>query len=292
MQAGSAGAVNSVEIRRFRSAVWRHYRRLGRHGLPWRLTRDPYRILVSEIMLQQTQVSRVLKFYPRFIGAFPDFGALARAETRDVLRAWQGMGYNRRALALRRLAGIVAAEHRGRLPRGRAALEALPGVGPATAGAVRAFAFNEREIFIETNIRRAFMRWFFRGRRRVTDAEVRRYIGRALDPENPREWYWALMDYGAWRGGGGGRTEGGARGGANPNRRSAHYRKQPRFAGSARELRGKILKILLRTGRASVRALAKETGKSYKEIVRIAEGLAKDGFVSGTKKRTHIELSS
>lgn len=281
-------------IRRFRAAIRRHYRRHGRHGLAWRRTRDPYRILVSEIMLQQTQVARVSRFYPRFIARFPDLRALARARTADVLRAWQGMGYNRRALALRKLAKAVSEQFRRRLPRERAALEALPGVGPATAGAVRAFAWNEPEVFVETNIRRVFIHSFFRGRHRVTDRAIERYIKRTLDRKNPREWYWALMDYGAWLG-----ASGSARGPksrprwgtcANPNRQSAHYKRQAPFKGSGRELRGNILKALLAAKEISLAALARRTKKPYNKVKRAAEALAREGFAK--RRGNRIALSS
>ena len=287
MSQDNASRARVAAIRRFKRAIWSHYRRYGRHDLPWRRTRDPYRILVSEVMLQQTQVARVLAFYPRFVARFPGLGPLARARTADVLRAWQGMGYNRRALALRRLAQAVLAERGGRLPCSRAALEALPGVGPATAGAIRAFAWNEPEVFIETNIRRVFIHFFFHERSGVTDAELARYIECTLDRKDPRAWYWALMDYGAWLGGK-------ARG-ADPNRLSAHYARQPRFEGSDRELRGKILKELLsagakRTGMVSVRSLAGMAKKPYKDVERISAGLAKEGFIK--KKGNYISLVS
>ncbi len=144
----------------FRKLIWRYYLTHSR-PMPWRRTRDPYRILVSEVMLQQTQVVRVTPFYKNFIEKFPNIRALARAETRDVLRVWQGLGYNRRALSLHKLAKDILEKHDGRLPRDAEHLMALPGIGPYTAGAIRAFAFNEPEIFIETNIRRVFIHFFF-----------------------------------------------------------------------------------------------------------------------------------
>jgi A/G-specific adenine glycosylase len=256
-------------MRRFKDIIWAYYRH-NRREMPWRRTHDPYRILVSEIMLQQTQVARVMKFYPDFIKKFPDFRALAHARTVAVLRAWQGLGYNRRALALRRLAKIILEKYNGRLPRERAALESLPGIGKATAGAIRAFAWNEPEIFIETNIRRVFIHFFFERSRKVTDKEILRYIKRTLDRKNPREWYWALMDYGAMLGAAS----------QNPNRKSVHYKKQPRFSGSDRELRGKIVRFLLAKKKFSIRALSKGTGEPEKRIRRIASALAKEGFMA------------
>ncbi|MBI2625725.1 A/G-specific adenine glycosylase, partial [Candidatus Parcubacteria bacterium] len=153
-----SGGVKPVQ---FRKLIWSWYRRNGRHDLPWRTTRDPYRILVSEIMLQQTQAGRVIPAYRAFTSAFPTVRALARAPLARVLRVWQGLGYNRRALHLKRLAETVIREHGGRLPADPSLLRKLPGVGPATAGAVAVFAFNARAAFLETNIRRVYLHFFF-----------------------------------------------------------------------------------------------------------------------------------
>ena len=263
----------------FKKIIWDHYRCEGR-AMPWRRTRDPYRIVVSEIMLQQTQVARVMKFYPEFIKRFPNFNSLARAKTAMVLRAWQGMGYNRRALALRKLSRIVLEKFNGRLPRIRAELESLPGIGKATAGAIRAFAWNEPEVFIETNIRRVFIHFFFPHRMKVTDHEIARYIKRTLPRGNAREWYWALMDYGAMLGA---RTKAARRGMANqsqnPNRKSVHYKIQPPFSGSRRELRGKTLRFLLQKKKISIRALAKAMRVPSARARLIAEALSEEGFI-------------
>lgn len=263
----------------FKGTIWAYYRHHKR-AMPWRRTHDPYRVLVSEIMLQQTQVARVMKFYPDFIKNFPNFRALARARTVAVLRTWQGLGYNRRALALRRLAKIVLKKYGGRLPRERAALESLPGIGEATAGAIRAFAWNEPEIFIETNIRRVFIHFFFGRRRKVTDEAILRYIKRTLDRKNPREWYWALMDYGAMLGSASQVSSANGWRVKNPNRKSAHYKKQPRFSGSDRELRGKIVRFLLAKKRFSIKQVSKEMGESEQRVRKIASALAKEGFMS------------
>jgi len=293
----------AMTTRRFRAIIWAYYRRAGR-DMPWRRTRDPYRIVVSEIMLQQTQVARVMKFYPIFIKKFPDFRTLARARTADVLRAWQGMGYNRRALALQRLAKIILEKYNGRLPRERAALTALPGIGKATAGAIHAFAWNEPEIFIETNIRRVFIHFFFPARsgcaghagyvgraRTVTDDEIVRYIERTLPRKNAREWYWALMDYGAMLGTAASRIhKKSARAtGQNPNRNSAHYKKQSRFLGSDRELRGKILRFLLQRKRVSRETIAKETKKPAVRVRKIIAALERERFIE--RKGRFVSIS-
>jgi A/G-specific adenine glycosylase len=274
-----------MTIGAFKKTIWAYYRRAERRNLLWRHTCDPYAILVSEIMLQQTQVSRVEEYYEKFIKRFPDFRALARAKTSDVLLTWQGLGYNRRAMFLKRTAEIVVARHDGRLPRERAALEQLPGIGKGTSGSLMAFAFNKPEIFIETNIRRVFIHFFFPKRRNVTDAELTRYIERSVDRKNPREWYWALMDYGAAMSAAGAAIPVSAAAAAtpraNPNRRSAHYKKQLPFAGSNRELRGKIMRSTLsqKRNKMSAKELLKELAVSRERFIDIIEDLAKEGFI-------------
>lgn len=259
----------------FRKKVKAFYRSQGR-DLPWRRVRDPYQILVSEIMLQQTQVSRVQAFYEKFIKRFPDFAVLARSKKSGVLRAWQGLGYNRRALAVWKLAGIVMKKYGGKLPRERAALEVLPGIGFYTAGAIRTFAFDEPEIFIETNIRRVFIHSFFPRTAKVTDKKIVPLIVKTLDRKNPREWYFALMDYGAMLGG---RTF------TNSNRRSAHYARQAKFSGSDREIRGKILRLVLAHKKMSVENLKYAIPQSRERITKVLMALSREGFL---KKRGDV----
>ena len=279
-----------MSIGAFRKEIWTHYRRAGRTNLPWRHTRDPYAILVSEVMLQQTQVVRVAEYYKRFLKRFPSFRALARAKTSDVLAAWQGLGYNRRAMFLKRTAEIIAKDFDGRLPNNREALESLPGIGRGTSGSLMAFAFNQPVVFIETNIRRVFIHFFFARRRKVTDAELTRYIESSVDKKNPREWYWALMDYGAAMKDGGAEmpTVPVAKKITNPNRRSAHYKKQSAFAGSDRELRGKILRSTLAAEKhkMSAKALFEELDVSPIRFKKIISGLEKEGFI--VRKRNYI----
>jgi A/G-specific adenine glycosylase len=253
----------------FRQDVLDHYRAFGRR-MPWRETTDPYRILISEVMLQQTQVDRVRPKYAAFLEAFPDVEALARASPADVLRAWQGLGYNRRALALQAAAARIVAEFGGRVPDDPAVLETLPGIGPATAAAIAVYAFDRPTAFIETNVRRVFLHFFFRDRTGVTDAELRPLVERALDRERPREWYWALMDYGTML----------ARTTPNPNRRSAHHAVQSRFEGSARQLRGRVLKVLLGAGPLGVEGLAAATGAGPDRLGPVLDGLRNEGFVA------------
>lgn len=218
----------------FVETVWEYYRRHGRRRLPWRRTKNPYRILVSEVMLQQTQVERVLPKYTAFLKKFPTLTSLASASLGDVLREWQGLGYNRRAKMLHLCAQIIVNEHGGRFPKTYSALIALPGIGHYTAGAVMAFAYNESSSIIETNIRTAFIQHFFHNEVDIADTQLFPLIGIVLDRENPREWYYALMDYGAFLK----KTVG------NQNVRSQHYAKQSIFNGSDRQVRGAILRLL------------------------------------------------
>jgi A/G-specific adenine glycosylase len=230
----------------FKKTVLGFYRKSGRHDLPWRKTRDPYRILVSEVMLQQTQVERVIPFYRAFLKKFPTARALSRAPLSDVLKAWQGLGYNRRAKMLREAAKVITDAYGGKFPKEKEELLKLPGIGPYTASAVRVFAFNFPEIMIETNIRAAYLHHFFPKKERVRDAEVLSYIVAVEDRKNPREWYWALMDYGSHL----------KKTIPNPSRKSAHHARQKPFKGSDREIRGAILKELAKGGRTPARLAA------------------------------------
>jgi A/G-specific adenine glycosylase len=228
--------ISAPVLAAFRATVLDHYRAHGR-DLPWRRTHDPYRILVSEVMLQQTQVIRVLGKYEPFIAAFPQVSTLAASPIAAVLRVWQGLGYNRRALALHRAAQIMVAEHQGLVPRSLSELRSLPGVGPATVGAVAAFAYDLALPFVETNIRSAFLHFFFQECVAVPDADILTLVELTLDHENPRTWYYALMDYGVWV----------KKNYPNPSRRSRHHSTQTAFVGSRRQLRAQILRALLAT---------------------------------------------
>lgn len=246
----------------FRTLIQKWFRANGRHSLPWRRTRDPYRILISEVMLQQTQVARVIPKFRAFLKAFPSVRALDRAPLAHVLRVWRGMGYNRRAVYLKRAARTIASEWRGNIPDDVALLRRLPGVGAATAGAVLACAFNRRVAFLETNIRRVYLHYFFPGRQQVSDAALLRKIQETLPRRNIREWYYALMDYGALA----------LRTVPNPNRRSACYQKQSPFRGSRRALRGQILAAVISQGAIREEGLSRclRRGPHFKTLSRRA----------------------
>lgn len=256
------------DIDSFRSLVLAHYRAHGR-DLPWRRTHDPYLIVVSEIMLQQTQVTRVAPKYAEFIEDFPDLESLAKAPLEHVLRRWQGLGYNRRALALKRLAEQVAAEHGGHIPREFASLLKLPGVGPATAAAVAAFAFGEAHPFLETNIRAAYLHHFFPDRDKVHDAELLPLVSATLDYADPRTWYYALMDYGAEL----------KRRVDNPSRRSRHHARQSPFEGSRRQLRAQALKAILDVPGLAAHEIADAVGVGAQELESVLAELRDEGFL-------------
>ena len=209
----------------------------GRHNrrdMPWRDTRDPYKILVSEVMLQQTQVSRVLPKYEKFLREFPTLEALASSSQSNLLRTWQGLGYWNRALRLRDAARMVVNEFGGQFPRDPATLKKLPGVGPYTAGAVACFAFGSAEPFLDTNIRRVYLFFFFPGEDDVSDSRIMEVARQAVWIDDPREWGYALFDYGA--------TEPRDR---TINRRSRHYSRQSAFEGSFRSFRTQALRHVL-----------------------------------------------
>ena len=260
-------------LREFRTIIRGYYRKQGR-DFPWRRTDNPYHILVSEIMLQQTQTGRVLEKYERFLSEFPDFSVLARAPLQRVLSIWQGLGYNRRAIALSSTARQVVAEFDGALPSSEDVLLKLPGIGKATASAIAAFAFNRPSVLIETNIRRVFIHFFFGDRETVADAEILPLIAKTLDKSAPRRWYYALMDYGAIL----------KKGVRNPNRKSVHYRKQTRFEGSHRQVRGMVLKEIIAAHRGTASALAKELDQPPEKIREVLSELQKEGFIKKQKK--------
>lgn len=234
MQVTSPAGVSSAAIEAFSARVREQGAALYR-DLPWRNTRDPYAIWISEVMLQQTQVVRVLKRWERFIDRFPSVDALASASAADVVEEWQGMGYNRRALALKRAADICAAEFAGSLPVGVDELCKLPGIGEATAAGITAFSRDVACIYIETNVRAVFIHEFFPHAERVTDKELRPLVSAACPETDVRGWYYALLDVGAHLK----KTQ------VNPTRKSASYTKQSAFEGSRRQKRAWIVREVM-----------------------------------------------
>jgi A/G-specific adenine glycosylase len=262
------GELSPAKVATFRKIILDYYDRYGRQ-FPWRRTQDPYHILVSEIMLQQTQTGRVVEKYESFIRSFPEINSLANARLQDVLASWMGLGYNRRAKALKELAGIVVRDFGGKLPARLEDLVQLPGIGRATAASFMAFAFNEPTVFLETNIRRVFLHFFFQGEKDVRDNEILSFVEKTLDRDNPRRWYNALMDYGVMLKG------------LHPdsNKKSAHYRRQAPFKGSRREIRGMVLKTLVREGSATEYAIAERLGRDEEAVADVMVELEEEGFI-------------
>ncbi len=275
----------SKAVAAFQRAVWDYYKNHGRHSLPWRKTRNPYRILVSEIMLQQTQVPRVLQKYKSFLKHFPTVEALAEAKLSSVLKEWSGLGYNRRGKYLHDAAKLIVHEYSGNFKRATA--ERLPGVGPYTRAAVRTFAYNEPHTMVETNVRAAFIHHFFpttlkpSGRRKlvyvkkdaaVHDRELVPLIEQASVGQDPREWYWALMDYGSHV----------KSLHVNPTRRSASYVMQTKFIGSLRQVRGAVIRALSEGAHGDL-ALAHKLSFEEHMIRQALTDLKKDGLVASSK---------
>jgi A/G-specific adenine glycosylase len=257
-----------MKISLFKNIVWDYYAQHKR-VLPWRKKNTtPYQILVSEIMLQQTQVDRVIPKYKAFIKQFPNFKTLAKAQQKDVLTLWQGLGYNRRALNLKKTAEIIWQKYHGHIPRDTSELMSLPGIGPYTAQALRAFVWNIPTVVIETNIRAVFIYHFFPKGGKVFDKELIPLIEKTLDTKNPRTWYSGLMDYGTHL----------KKTCPNPSRKSAHHTQQTRFEGSHRQVRGDILKYLLQKPMTK-HALILKTKKAPDAVTRALDDLSKEHFI-------------
>lgn len=270
--AAREGATQPI-ILRFRKMVYSHFASNPR-PLPWRETENPYHILVSEFMLQQTRVERVIGKYRLFIAAFPDFYSLSRASLQEVLGVWQGLGYNRRALSLKETARQVIERFAGVLPASQEDLATLPGIGGYTAAAIAAFAFHRPVTLIETNIRTVLIHCFFPDQQEVRDKAILPLVQATLDDGNPREWYYALMDFGVMLKS---RLP-------NPSRRSAHHSRQAPFEGSDRQIRGKILRILLAGQFFSRADIAGLVGGDPERIGMILDQLEQEKFISNRSR--------
>ncbi len=263
------------DIKKFRRIVSDYYRTNGR-TLPWRTRPTPYRVLVSEIMLQQTQVERVIPLFHSFLLTFPTLRALAAASRREVLAAWRGLGYNRRGLYVWQCARTIVAMHKSRVPADPAILVTLPGIGPATAASIAAFAYDVPTLFIETNIRSVFIHHFFPRARRVSDAQILPLVAQTLDRAHPARWYGALMDYGTFLK----KTH------KNPSRKSAHQVRQKPFVGSQRQLRGMIVAFVVKRGTATAgQLIAHAAGRDRRMVIAAADGLVAEGLLEKRKKR-------
>ncbi len=246
--------------------------------MAWRRDTRPYYVLVSEVMLQQTQVSRVEVKFAAFIDRFPTVEQLAAASLGEVLQVWSGLGYNRRAKFLWQAARMIVADFGGTFPTTKEVLLGLPGVGQNTAGAMLVYAYNQPVVFVETNIRTVFLHHFFLNRNDVADKEIRDKVALTLDMTQPREWYWALMDYGAWL-----KTQKLGR-----VQSSKHYKKQSVLAGSQREMRGRILRALAQGGLAEVKL--RKIVKADRRFETALDSLSSDGLIE--RRQNKIQLPS
>lgn len=272
--------LSSSTIRKFQNTVWHHYRQHGRHDLPWRKTSRSYFILVSEVMLQQTQVNRVIPKYKEFIKTFPTITSLGESPLGEVIRVWQGLGYNRRAMFLKNTARIIVRKYHGRIPRSLDKLRMLPGLGHATASAIMAFAFHQPVYFVETNIRTVYIHHFFPRKGKIHDKEILPLLRETLDERNPREWYYALMDYGASL----------KRQGSGTNSRSIHYARQPPFHGSRRQMRGKIIRLLATNTALSRRKLSSLLQIDNEELMEVLTQLSREGLITSKNDTYRIPL--
>jgi A/G-specific adenine glycosylase len=277
-------------VRRFRRRLV-DWGAVHRRDLPWRRTRDPWAILVSEVMLQQTQAERVVPHYERFLAAFPDPADCAAAEPAEVVRRWSGLGYNRRALNLHRAAVAVVRGHEGAVPGGDAALRALPGVGAYTARAVRSFAFGHDVAAVDTNALRVLARCVAGAP--LTQGQAVALGDRLVPPGESWEFNQAMFDLGATvcTGARPGCTVCPLRGQCrwlrsgraepDPWRAGPSVRPQPAFAGSDRQGRGRLLDAL-RAGAVPQDALAGACGwpDDAARAARIAAALVAEGFAS------------
>lgn len=285
----------------FTKEIWGYYKK-NKRDLLWRNTTDPYHILVSEVMLQQTQVSRVVPKYIDFLRQFPTIKKLAQATKADVLRLWQGLGYNRRALFLKKTCETLYVKNpkHPQFPTTQQELLDLPGIGQSTAGAILAFAFNKPEPFIETNIRAVFLYFFFKDNLSVHDTNILELLSEILKEskqrKNPREWYYALYDYGSMLKAKLGKDK------TKLHKQSKHYNKQSSFKGSNREIRSNILKLFIehspsknRTNKLEqpltkayiIETICKKLPQATKENIESnLLTLKKEGFITNLKSKT------
>lgn len=258
------------QVRIFQNEVWDFYQK-NKRNFPWRETTDPYPILVSELMLQQTQTQRVIPKFIEWMRIFPTLQSLAAASRAQVLAYWNGLGYNRRAIYLQRAAGEICSRFQGNFPVTEAELQSLPGIGAYTAGAICAFAYNQPAVFVETNIRSLFIHYFFpKTDEKLSDKVLSPLVAQTLDTNDPRQWYYALMDFGA---------ELKKRVG-NPSRKSKTYTKQSRFAGSLRQARGAIIRQLSQKKSMGLAEISRAENIEIARLQKASEGLLRENIIA------------
>ena len=257
-----------MKIGEFREIILGNYQQAGR-VFPWRGA-NPWGVMVSEFMLQQTQTERVIRYWEEWMRLWPAPKALAQASMEEALQHWSGLGYNRRCYNLKNSAVIISSEYRGKVPQTPQQLRLLPGIGPYIAGAIACFAYNYPSVFIETNIRSVIIHCFFPDRNDVKDSEIFPVIEKTLYKKDPRTWYYALMDYGASLKK---LTE-------NPGRRSAHYSTQSPFIGSFRQARGKVIRTLASVGASNAEEIGMVCGLRGEKLYQVLDRLEKESLVA------------
>lgn len=287
------GATEAAKREEVREALLSWFGERAR-DLPWRRTRDPWRVLVSEVMLQQIQVKRAIPFYERFLESFPTVYALADAPLAEAIRVWGDLGRYRRVVYLHKTARIVTEEHRGRIPSDPDDLVKLPGIGPYTAGAIACFAFERDVAFLGTNMRRVLQRFYFgpKAQKPVTEKELLSLAAELVPPGGGWRWNQALMEAGALvctarrplcedcplRGGCRARLEAASTGWPKSGRKGPAYR----YEDSNRYYRGRVLAELREDSRAGGEGLA------LREICR----RVKEDFDEGDARRLHAVVES
>lgn len=273
-----AKGMDPMTIAKFQETIYHYYHHFGR-TFSWRNSITPYHVVVSEVMLQQTQTHRVVDKFELFTARFSGFAQLAHAPFEEVLRSWKGLGYNRRAMNLQKIAQKVMVEYAGQLPDKPEILQTFPGIGAATAASICAFAFNKPTVFIETNIRTVFIYFFYRKQTDIHDKELIPLIEKTVDRRCARTWYYALMDYGVMLK----KTVG------NLSRQSKHHSKLSKFEGSDRQIRGMILQALLDTPGLTQAMLLMRINKQEDRVLKMLQQLCSEGFIQ--KRRNLLQLS-
>lgn len=265
--------MTSGQIQKFQNEILSYYKE-NKRKMAWRDISNPYKIFVSEMMLQQTQVERVKIKFAEFIKHFPTITSVAQADKIEILKVWQGLGYNRRALFIKRACEEIITNHKGIFPKDFITLQTLPGIGPSTAGAICAFAYNQPVNFIETNVRAVILHFFFKDKERVSDKEVMSVLEKVTSSDTtPRDWYYALYDYGTFLK----KTLGKKK--TALHQKSKHYNKQSKFEGSFRQKRANVLSLKLSTPEISDIEILSKLKITDQDLEDVYHSLTKDGLI-------------
>lgn len=293
--------MTSRNVQKFQNEILTYYKD-NKRTMVWRDISNPYKIFVSEMMLQQTQVERVKIKYVEFIKKFPTIKSVALADKNEILKTWQGLGYNRRALFIKRVCEEIISKHKGIFPKDFKTLQTLPGIGPSTAGAICAFAYNQPVFFIETNVRTVLLHFFFKNKEKVSDIEIMNVLKKATpyasarhprvdrDPEiklldsrlrgnddpivtTPKDWYYALYDYGTFLKKSLGKNK------TKLHQKSKHHTKQSKFEGSFRQKRAQVLKLKLSNSHISDTEILNKLTLSPQELEDVIISLDRDGLI-------------